>query len=88
VRFLIALPLLLAGCSAEVRLGCGPRHTHQPSRNHLEGACELVLTQRFGERGYCSYAHISEPQDGNGGDESETDIGIDQGMCGVIWGGR
>lgn len=84
------IALLLAGCAyqPEVRVGCGPRHVHQPSSSQFEGACELVVTQRIGEHGYCSYGHMSEPQDGRGGDPDEADVGIDQGMCGAVWGGR
>jgi len=86
--FIAALAAAASGCAAELRIGCGPRHIRQPNSGQTEGACEVVLTQRFGERGYCSVGHFSEPQDGKGGDNTEADVGIDQGMCGLVFGGR
>jgi hypothetical protein len=87
---LIVLGAMAAGCAyqAEVRVGCGPRRIHQPGSNQLEGACEVLVTQRFGEHGYCSLGHGSEAQDGRGGDRSEADVSVDAGMCGGVWGGQ
>lgn len=78
--------LVLSGCATyqpELMVGCGSRM----AEGHLEGACELRVTQRFGDRGFCSLSHSSEPQDGRGGDESEPDVSVDHAQCGVRWGG-
>lgn len=44
--------------------------------------------QRFGEHGYCEIQHASEPQDGPTGNRSEPDVAVNQGMCGIAWGGK
>jgi len=83
-----AIAAAVSGCAVELRVGCGPRQVIQPGSSQIEGACELVLTQRFGEHVYCSAGHTSEPQDGRGGDPREADVSITQGTCGLLFGGR
>lgn len=86
MRLLAALvAAFLCSCSyqPELLLGCGPRSVNR----HIEGACSLQVIQRFGERGFCTYRHGSEPQDGRGGDETEYDVSVDTTQCGVRWGG-
>jgi hypothetical protein len=86
----ITAALVVAGCSyqPEFRAGCGPRQLRTPYGSQIEGACELVLTQRLGKHGYCSGGHTSEPQDGKGGNPNEADVSVTQGMCGVVFGGK
>jgi hypothetical protein len=88
VLIIAAIAAAASGCTAELRVGCGPREIHTPYARQTEGACEIVVTQRFGKHGYCSFGHASEPQDGRGGDPSEADVSVTGGFCGAIFGGK